>query len=135
MTIQEALKTYREKIFAMQALGHAMGVLHYDGATVAPVESAEGRGKTLGYLSGCAYEIETGKELSEAAKYLNEHKEELKPLDRREIQLFLRQSEYTASISSFVMPLSSLIVAPSRNFFDACSISACVICAMVGPFF
>ena len=98
MTIQEALKTYREKIFAMQALGHAMGVLHYDGATVAPVESAEGRGKTLGYLSGCAYEIETGKELSEAAKYLNEHKEELNAQDRREIEVFLRESEFTASI-------------------------------------
>ena len=98
MTIQEALKTYREKISAMHALGHAMGVLHYDGATVAPVESAEGRGKTLAYLSGCAYEIETGKELSEAAKYLNEHKEELNAQDRREIEVFLRESEFTASI-------------------------------------
>ena len=66
MTTQEALKIYREKIAAMHALGHAMGVLYYDAATVAPVESAEGRGKTLAYLSGCTYEIETGKELAES---------------------------------------------------------------------
>ena len=82
----------------MHALGHAMGVLHYDGATVAPVDSAEGRGKTLAYLSGCMYEIETGKELSEAAAFLNEHKEELNPQDRREIEVFRRESEFTASI-------------------------------------
>ena len=98
MTIQEALKTYREKIEAMHALGHAMGVLHYDGATVAPAESAEGRGKTLAYLSGRMYEIETGKELAEAARFLKEHRDELSAQDAREIEVFLRQSEFTASI-------------------------------------
>ena len=98
MTTTEALKIYREKIEAMHALGHAMGVLHYDGATVAPVESAEGRGKTLAYLSGRMYEIETGKELTEAAQFLKEHKDELSAQDRREIEVFLRESEFTASI-------------------------------------
>ena len=98
MTTQEALKIYREKIAQMNALHHAMGVMHYDGATTAPVESAEGRGKTLAYLSGCAYEIETGKELNEAAQYLKEHRDELNAQDAREIEVFLRESEFTASI-------------------------------------
>ena len=98
MTTTEALKTYREKIAQMKALHHAMGVMHLDGATVAPAESAEGRGKTLGYLSKCAYEIETSKELTEAAAYLKEHKDELSPLEAREIEVFLRGSEFTASI-------------------------------------
>lgn len=98
MTTQEALKIYREKISAMDALGHAMGVLHYDGATVAPTDSAEGRGKTLAYLSGCAYEIETGSELMEAAQFLKAHADELNAQDRREIEVFLRESEFTASI-------------------------------------
>ena len=98
MTTQEALKIYREKIAAMKALGHAMGVLQYDGATVAPAESAEGRGKTLAYLSGRAYEIETGPELKEAAQYLKAHADDLDPQDRREIEVFLRESEFTASI-------------------------------------
>lgn len=98
MTTQEALKLYREKNDQLHALGHAMGVLHYDGATAAPAESAEGRGKTLAYLSGCAYEIETGAELLEAAKYLNEHKDELNAQDRREIEVFLRENEFTAAI-------------------------------------
>lgn len=98
MTTQEALKIYREKMEQLHAYGHAMGVLHYDGATAAPAESAEGRGKTLAYLSGCAYEIETGAELLEAAKYLNEHKDELNAQDRREIEVFLRENEFTAAI-------------------------------------
>ena len=98
MTTQEALKTYRDNIAKMHALGHAMGVLHFDGATVAPAESAEGRGRTLAYLSGCAYEIETGAELLEAVRFLDEHKDELNPQDRREIQVFLRQNEFTAAI-------------------------------------
>ena len=98
MTTLEALKTYRDNIAKIKALWHAMGVLHYDGATVAPVESAEGRGKTLAYLSGCDYEIETGKELAEAAQYLKAHKDELSAQDAREIEVFLRDSEFTASI-------------------------------------
>ena len=51
MTTTEALSTYREKISQLHALNHAMGALSYDGSTAAPVEAAEGRGKTLSYLS------------------------------------------------------------------------------------
>ena len=98
MTTQEALKTYREKIAQMKALGHAMGVMHLDAATAAPAESAEGRGKTLSYLSTCSYQIETSQELKEAVAYLNEHKEELNSQDRREIEVFQRQNEFTAAI-------------------------------------
>ncbi|MBO4420068.1 MAG: carboxypeptidase M32 [Oscillospiraceae bacterium] len=98
MTTNEALKIYRENIAKMNALGHAMGVMHYDAATVAPAESAEGRGKTLAYLSGCTYEIQTGAALQEAAQYLNQHKDELNAQDRREIEVFLRQNEFTAAI-------------------------------------
>ena len=98
MTNAEALSIFREKISQLHALSHAMGVLSYDAATVAPPESSEGRGKTLSYLSNCSYEIETSKELAEAADWLNAHKDELSAQDRREIELFLRQKEYTASI-------------------------------------
>ena len=98
MTIQEALKTYRDNIAKLEALRHAMGVLYYDGDTVAPVESAEGRGKTLAYLSECAYEIETGSELNEAAQFLKAHADELNAQDRREIEVFLRENEFTAAI-------------------------------------
>ena len=98
MTIQEAKTIFRANIAKLKALHHAMGILSFDGATGAPAESAEGRGKTLGYLSGCAYEIETSKELLEAANYLKAHSGELSAQDAREIEVFLRRNEYTASI-------------------------------------
>ena len=98
MTTQEALAIFRDHISKMKALHHAMGMLSLDGATNAPADSAEGRGKTLAYLSNCAYEIETAPALMEAAALLNARKEELNFRDRREIQLFLRENEYTASI-------------------------------------
>ena len=71
MTTNEALAIFRDHITKMKALNHAMGILSYDGATTAPAESAEGRGKTLAYLSNCAYEIETAPELKQAADFLN----------------------------------------------------------------
>ena len=98
MTIQEALQIFRSHIAKLNALHHAMGVLSLDGATAAPAESAEGRGRTLAYLSGCAYELETAPELKQAAAFLKEHSEELSAQDAREIEIFLRSSEYTASI-------------------------------------
>ena len=98
MTTQEALQTFRAKIEALHALNHAMGVLQYDGETVAPPASAEGRGKTLEYLSGLAYEIETGPELNRAADFLAAHSDELSAQDRREVEVFRRETEFTASI-------------------------------------
>ncbi len=98
MTVNEALDLFRQKIADMHALGHAMGVLFYDGATVAPPASAEGRGKTLEYLSGLSYEIETDEALKSAVELLAAHQEELSPLDRRQIEVFRRSSAYTASI-------------------------------------
>ena len=98
MTTQEALQTFRAKIEALHALNHAMGVLQYDGETVAPPASAEGRGKTLEYLSGLAYEIETGPELNRAADFLAAHSDELSAQDRRAVEVFRRETEFTASI-------------------------------------
>ncbi len=98
MTTQSALQIYRSHIEKLNALHHAMGVLHYDGATAAPAESAEGRGRTLAYLSGCAYELETAPALLEAANFLKARADELDPRDRREIELFLRENEFTAAI-------------------------------------
>ena len=98
MTIQEALEYYRKKTKEADCLTHAMGVLYYDGDTAAPEESYEGRGETMEYLSGLAYEIETSPELKEAVDLLWEHKDELDFQTRREIEIFRRGNEFTASI-------------------------------------
>lgn len=98
MDLQEAMGYYRKKQEQIHALTHAASMLYYDAVTAAPAGSAEGRGKTLEYLSNLEYEAENDPQLKEAATYLSAHKEELNAQDRREIEVFLRNNEYIASI-------------------------------------
>lgn len=98
MTVNEALEYYRKKQDEIHALSHAMGVLYYDSVTIAPADSAEGRGKTMEYLSNLEYEAANDPKLKEAAEYLSAHKDELSAQDRREIEVFLRENEYISSI-------------------------------------
>ena len=68
MTMEEAVQKLNELESALYALGHASGILHVDGDTVAPKNSWKGRGKALGYLSELIYrkmaDPETGEILS-----------------------------------------------------------------------
>ena len=98
MTTKEASELFRKKIKEADCLNHAMGVLYYDGDTAAPEASYEGRGETMEYLSGLAYEIETGPELKEAVDFLCAHRDELDFQLRREVEVFRRSNEFTASI-------------------------------------
>ena len=64
MTVTEALeklKTYEQTSFA---LGHAMGLLYYDGVTVAPKGAAAVRGDTSAELSRIDYQLTTAPTLS-----------------------------------------------------------------------
>ena len=45
---------------------HALSILNFDGATVAPKRSAERRSKTMGYFGGNIHELMTGDEVREA---------------------------------------------------------------------
>ena len=98
MNVQTAWKLFREKMDELHALSHARGVLSYDGETVAPPASAAGRGRTLAYLSGKTYELQTNRPLNEAAVFLLAHRDELSEIEAREVELFLREKEFTASI-------------------------------------
>ena len=50
----ERLKALEERLAALR---HAMGMLSFDAATVAPEDTAEGRGRTMGVLSGMEHEL------------------------------------------------------------------------------
>ncbi len=98
MTTKEAYGLFKSKMTELNALGHAMGVMYYDGDTAAPEDSAEGRGKTMEYLSGLSYAISTGEDMKEAVAYLISHKDELDFVKAREIEVFNRSNEFTSSI-------------------------------------
>ncbi len=98
MTIQEALNRISEFENTNAALNHAMGILYYDGDTVAPAGSVEVRALTLGELSKMSYELITAPDFIEALELLNANKEELSDLDKRKISELYREYDNTRKI-------------------------------------
>ena len=67
--------------------GHAAGILHFDGDTVAPRASAKYRGETAAFLSQKMYELMTSPQTLELLNGLWEKKDELDALTAREVYL------------------------------------------------
>lgn len=98
MTVIEALEKINEFENTNSALNHAMGLLYYDGDTIAPEGSLEIRSLTLGELSKMSYELITSESLIEALETLNLHLDELTEIDRRKITELYREYEETKKI-------------------------------------
>lgn len=79
----ESLETIQRKLYAYNA---ASSALYLDGDTVAPRDTAEGRGVALGVLAGERHRILTGAELRKALAVLEERKGELDLLHQRETE-------------------------------------------------
>ncbi len=96
MKLSEARTIFREMEEKTHALGHGMGMITYDAVTGAPSGAAAGRGRTLGVLSEMVYLMQTDPKVQEAAELLRQSGET--ELERREAELFLRDSEYMKAI-------------------------------------
>ena len=57
MTVSEALAALRKTEELLGAYNHALGVLYLDATTAAPKGTDEGRGRTMGALSGVTYDL------------------------------------------------------------------------------
>lgn len=87
MDIKEARKALEALQLREFAYGHAMGLLYYDGATIAPRDTYIPRGKTMSVLGEEAYKLSTGEEAMRLLDYLAEHTDELTPAERRITEL------------------------------------------------
>ena len=91
MTINEAI----EKLYAWQsklsAYEHAMGLIYYDGATVAPRGTAQNRAHALSVLSEETYKLSTSDETVELLMFLDSHSTELCEKDARIVYLALKE--------------------------------------------
>jgi len=76
MILADAIKKINELEETRHAYYHAMSVLSVDGATAAPRQSARGRGRTLGVLSGVTYQMLVNDEVREALDTILEHRGE-----------------------------------------------------------
>ena len=86
MEIKEALgrlESAQRKLYAFNAAHNA---LYLDATTVAPRDTAEGRGVALGVLAGERHKLMTDPALGEALDFLAEHKTELDLLHARQVE-------------------------------------------------
>ena len=98
MTVTEALeklKSYEQTSFA---LSHAMGLLYYDGVTVAPKGAAAVRSDTTGELSRIDYQLTTAPDTVEMLETLMAARTELDDVTRRKVEEYWRSYDRTRRI-------------------------------------
>ncbi len=88
----------RSLVSKLLAYEQATGVMYYDAATGAPRGGAAERGKTLAVLSEVVYRLQTGEETGELLSALQERREELDPITRREVSELWRDYQRTKKI-------------------------------------
>ena len=98
----EELKQKTEKLAELQkkmfAFKYATSAMYLDGVTVAPRDTEEGRGEALGILSEYEYSLATSKETIDLLEYLKAHNSELSEHQNREVELLMRDYEFTKNI-------------------------------------
>ena len=93
MQISEALERLHAFDETRYAVYHAMSILYVDGDTAAPKESWRGRSRTMGYLSGLAYEAVSDPRLQEAVSTVLQADGTVSARDRRIAELFHEDME------------------------------------------
>ena len=86
MEVKEALEQLdllQKKLYAYNA---ASSSLYLDSVTVAPKDTAEGRGVALGILAGESQKLLTDEKTGELLSFLQEHQGELSEIERREVE-------------------------------------------------
>ena len=85
MEIKEALEQLALLQKKMYAYNVASSSIYLDAVTVAPSDTAEGRGEALGILAGESHKLFSDPAVGELLAFLREHTEELTQLQRRQV--------------------------------------------------
>ena len=87
MTLQEAIKNFYDWQSKLSAYDHAMSLIFYDGATVAPKKTANNRSHALSILSEETYKLTTSDETVQMLEFLDAHQDELDEKEKRMVYL------------------------------------------------
>ena len=90
MDITQAKQQLSDFQSKMSAYNHAMSVIYYDAATVAPKGTAQNRAHTLAILSEENYKLSTGEETVALLEYLDENKSELSKAEARQVEMLIK---------------------------------------------
>ena len=91
MEMEKALTRLKALQAKLHAYEHAVNILYYDSVTVAPADTDEGRGETLGVLTGEAYALFATPETERLLAFLEERADALTPELRRQTELLRRR--------------------------------------------
>lgn len=92
MTLENAVKTYKEYDSKLWSVNAAAGIVYHDGSTAAPTASAEARGRIMASLSEQAYLLSTAPEFNEALEVIDAHKDECEKEVVRAAYLYLKDA-------------------------------------------
>lgn len=98
MTLSEACNEFAFIQKQMTAYKHANGLLRLDAVTVAPSGSTTSRGITQGILTEANYKIQNSPHTEDVIRTLCEHREGLPEIEKRQLEMFLREREAIANI-------------------------------------
>ena len=98
MELKEALGLLAELQQKMYAYSAAASALYLDSVTVAPKDTAEGRGVALGILAGEEHKLFANEEVGQLLNFLTEHKEELELVQRRQVEELKRSYDQLSRI-------------------------------------
>ena len=90
MQLSDAIQQLSQLQRRQYAYQHAQVILTLDAATAAPSGTAEGRGVALGILAGEEHRLFANEEVGKLLAFLDERKEELDFLTRRQVEELLR---------------------------------------------
>ena len=85
--VLEELALLQKKMYAYNV---ATSAIYLDAVTVAPKDTAEGRGVALGILAGESQKVFTAPEVGELLAFLKEHMEEVEPVVARQVEVLDR---------------------------------------------
>lgn len=99
MELKEAILKLDELEQKMYAYNAAFSAMMYDGDTVAPTESGDGRGLAMSILAGESQKLMTAPEVGELLDFLAEHTEELDEVKKRQVKELKEGYKHMTEIS------------------------------------
>ena len=117
-SVSQAIEALNKHQATMAAYNHALGVLSHDGSTVAPADSWAGRGQTMGVMSGIIYDLETKPENGELLSYLEEHREELTPVQMRQVEVMRKSYDQMHKIPANEYVEYSVLLNDAQNVWE-----------------
>lgn len=117
-TVNQAVQDLEKHQQTMAAYNHVLGVLYLDATTAAPADSWEGRGRTMEIMSRITYDLETDPKIQELLAYLEDHKQEISPMHRRQLEVMRKGYDQMHKVPAEEYVAYSVLLNDAQNVWE-----------------